>query len=208
MFQSTHLHEVWHPVFRPASQYWLFQSTHLHEVWRLHKDSIEDIESFNPHTYMRCDFDVRAEYPNFLRFNPHTYMRCDPFEFLLFLTLKVSIHTPTWGVTTGKSVKHWCVTVSIHTPTWGVTVNKDYYERLLKVSIHTPTWGVTCRDDRSPKKLPVSIHTPTWGVTVQPTNHCQTIMFQSTHLHEVWHRKWINRYKHICFNPHTYMRCD
>ena len=54
-----------------------FQSTHLHEVWLLGQ---------RPRPF-RC------------RFNPHTYMRCDPFGFLLFLTLKVSIHTPTWGVT-------------------------------------------------------------------------------------------------------------
>ena len=32
--------------------------------------------------------------------------------------------------------------------------------------------------------------------------------FQSTHLHEVWHRL-SNRFSpNCCFNPHTYMRCD
>ena len=54
-----------------------FQSTHLHEVWRQRSLHIPPTISFNPHTYMRCD----KHYANLPTYN------------------KVSIHTPTWGVT-------------------------------------------------------------------------------------------------------------
>ena len=79
MFQSTHLHEVWQQFLADKScpdlvsihtptwgvtyiqdlistnQHW-FQSTHLHEVWRYHQANERFYGSFNPHTYMRCDF--------------------------------------------------------------------------------------------------------------------------------------------------------
>ena len=77
-FQSTHLHEVW--LFVSVRWYcscevsihtptWgvtansmnykinqMFQSTHLHEVWPIWITEVSnDFQSFNPHTYMRCD---------------------------------------------------------------------------------------------------------------------------------------------------------
>ena len=57
-----------------------FQSTHLHEVWRQRSLHIPPTISFNPHTYMRCD----KHYANLPTYN------------------KVSIHTPTWGVTSTR----------------------------------------------------------------------------------------------------------
>ena len=77
LFQSTHLHEVWPPLFHFTSHVKEFQSTHLHEVWQSWQFSHDLINSFNPHTYMRCD----KHYANLPTYN------------------KVSIHTPTWGVT-------------------------------------------------------------------------------------------------------------
>ena len=121
-FQSTHLHEVWLFVsvrwycscevsihtptwgvtFLREYEAWLrqvsihtptwgvtiegkqyvdttvFQSTHLHEVWLLIVWTIRLIRCFNPHTYMRCD--------------PSGLQKCRTIS-------KVSIHTPTWGVT-------------------------------------------------------------------------------------------------------------
>ena len=39
------------------------------------------------------------------------------------MTVIVSIHTPTWGVTDGDACNKLVnVAVSIHTPTWGVTI--------------------------------------------------------------------------------------
>ena len=185
-----------------------FQSTHLHEVWRLR--------------------DIKIKL--YLCFNPHTYMRCDVSFIVLNCPFRVSIHTPTWGVT------KWCYThsgrlkVSIHTPTWGVTASDPNWWRVYGVSIHTPTWGVTHSDWRQPCTIycfnphtymrcdltpaitppsttsfnphtymrcdrldflngdlgEVSIHTPTWGVTADVDRFARIVMFQSTHLHEVW----------------------
>ena len=54
-------------------------------------------------------------------FNPHTHEGCDIYKVLAYVPNKVSIHTPTKGVTQ-KAIN--CIsqkTVSIHTPTKGVT---------------------------------------------------------------------------------------
>ena len=77
LFQSTHLHEVWPPLFHFTSHVKEFQSTHLHEVWQSWQFSHDLINSFNPHTYMRCDVKGAC----------------------IFHQRLVSIHTPTWGVT-------------------------------------------------------------------------------------------------------------
>ncbi len=143
-FQSTHLHEVWqwnsvfvyslccfnpHTYMRCDQQEsmglqlkqivsihtptwgvtyrcttifspWEFQSTHLHEVWQRDGRQVQSLECFNPHTYMRCDWFL-DKYP---------------------IIRRVSIHTPTWGVT-NPFVLQWAPSiVSIHTPTWGVTL--------------------------------------------------------------------------------------
>ena len=54
-----------------------FQSTHLHEVWPRPLSGRWSGTSFNPHTYMRCD----------------------PVNTSAYTRIRVSIHTPTWGVT-------------------------------------------------------------------------------------------------------------
>ena len=122
MFQSTHLHEVWHCRFAlllpkmPVSihtptwgvtcmssivcKFRSFQSTHLHEVWRYRRElSHSKKNRFNPHTYMRCDLPLLPDNLFLLSFNPHTYMRCDPINSGHIHYQCVSIHTPTWGVT-------------------------------------------------------------------------------------------------------------
>ena len=62
-----------------------------------------------------------------------------------------------------KLVKH--SRVSIHTPTKGVTLLSLYYGMMILVSIHTPTKGVTPHDLALMQHCFVSIHTPTKGVT-------------------------------------------
>ena len=57
--------------------------------------------------------------------------------------MKVSIHTPTQGVTELLQEKLDLIRVSIHTPTQGVTLNAECAARPIQVSIHTPTQGVT-----------------------------------------------------------------
>ena len=84
----------------------------------------------------------------------------------------------------------------------------DFGKTFNEVSIHTPTWGVTLRGTREYAYPRVSIHTPTWGVTYSKDQNSADIVFQSTHLHEVWHYQATKFLRHRCFNPHTYMRCD
>ena len=163
-----------------------FQSTHLHEVWRQRSLHIPPTISFNPHTYMRCD----KHYANLPTYN------------------KVSIHTPTWGVT-----------VVITTGVDPVSFNPHTY---MRCDLFAWIWGMVetsfnphtyMRCDNRGKTVcwydRVSIHTPTWGVTANSMNYKINQMFQSTHLHEVW-PIWITEVSNDfqSFNPHTYMRCD
>ena len=187
-------------------------------------------QCFNPHTYMRCDVPQFWNEPMFYCFNPHTYMRCDYFFIRMAIIPYVSIHTPTWGVT----FKFYCYgktsIVSIHTPTWGVTysLRLKFLLGLFQSTHLHEVWligGMTQYIE-----FDVSIHTPTWGVTSSLDCKKQLNMFQSTHLHEVWplftfssivspsfqsthlHEVWLisplMQHSILCFNPHTYMRCD
>ena len=135
-------------------------------------------------------------------------MRCDNQHLPKHGVFKVSIHTPTWGVTTRELAKMAIVDVSIHTPTWGVTINRMNNEFNARVSIHTPTWGVTWIRNSIHSSSVVSIHTPTWGVTSVVWPNTLSSTFQSTHLHEVWLTKQSLGLTTWRFNPHTYMRCD
>ena len=164
-----------------------FQSTHLHEVWQVENFYYEMITSFNPHTYMRCDSFKLQHFMFFGGFNPHTYMRCDHVKFLFLRVCEVSIHTPTWGVT---PLTLFCLV------------------RLLRFNPHTYM--------RCDSAVPVSKHLHS---TFQSTHlhevwrvplllYFDIFKFQSTHLHEVWHLLSCRLLRLLCFNPHTYMRCD
>ena len=136
---------------------------------------------------MRCDAAPWETKGLSLSFNPHTYMRCDTAAGVTITQAKVSIHTPTWGVTLQLRSRGAAHHVSIHTPTWGVT---------------------TC---------PSSVVLITRSFNPHTYMRCDRLMlfvdfnpvkFQSTHLHEVW-RRIRGRYTvPASFNPHTYMRCD
>ena len=102
------------------------------------------------------------------------------------LSMPVSIHTPTQGVTnitirTGSIhsfnphthagcdnfdlIDMFDFRVSIHTPTQGVTRREMVLYSFSWVSIHTPTQGVTHPYRWRFQSVYVSIHTPTQGVT-------------------------------------------
>ena len=122
---------------------------------------------------------------------------------------KVSIHTPTKGVTWyllrlipisssfNPHTHEGCdimllfirlaVEVSIHTPTKGVTHSLCAFSCLLRVSIHTPTKGVTLVWCSSHSVSLVSIHTPTKGVT-RLSGQTASVLPR--------------------FNPHTHEGCD
>ena len=80
------------------------------------------IPCFNPHTHEGCD----SQYPLFVvlisSFNPHTHEGCDSTPARERCSSRVSIHTPTKGVTGRTMVQSVGLLVSIHTPTKGVTL--------------------------------------------------------------------------------------
>ena len=78
--------------------------------------------------------------------------------------------------------------VSIHTPTQGVTLWWARIATLFRVSIHTPTQGVTSFTAVTLQVGEVSIHTPTQGVTKLRLLCFGSSWFQSTHPRRVWLR--------------------
>ena len=77
--------------------------------------------------------------------------------------------------------------VSIHTPTWGVTPLRSRCHSSNKVSIHTPTWGVTsCNQHYCQAYKGFNPHTYMRCDQANLAIKAQNLVFQSTHLHEVW----------------------
>ena len=76
---------------------------------------------FNPHTHEGCDDCYPDIASQLASFNPHTHEGCDADNDTDFLRYKVSIHTPTKGVTSPILAVNKLRAVSIHTPTKGVT---------------------------------------------------------------------------------------
>ena len=128
----------------PAFQFGVFQSTHLHEVWLLVSQRWCSDCRFNPHTYMRCDALLLNNWGYEKGFNPHTYMRCDCLTASMQRTRNSSFNPHTYMRCDAKFMREIDnIRVSIHTPTWGVTESRVSEWRYKRVSIHTPTWGVT-----------------------------------------------------------------
>ena len=141
-----------------------FQSTHLHEVWRQRSLHIPPTISFNPHTYMRCD----KHYANLPTYN------------------KVSIHTPTWGVT-----------VVITTGVDPVSFNPHTYMRCDRISNRCELSHSKFQSTHLHEVWPCMYR---WKIQIRGFNphtymRCDgheamvlmvVPLFQSTHLHEVW----------------------
>ena len=209
-FQSTHPRRVWqgdlnekfaervvsiHTPTQGVTTYGyiavivrMFQSTHPRRVWLMEYFHNTRVIGFNPHTHAGCDI-----------------ARCH-----FFIFKKVSIHTPTQGVTialvhpvhnyagfnphthagcdnqyTAFQVRRKGFNPHTHA---GCDIPWNTCLNLYSVSIHTPTQGVTLKSICSPIIFLVSIHTPTQGVTL------------FLHLNP--------QYKIPCFNPHTHAGCD
>ena len=86
---------------------------------------------------------LRIEATSVASFNPHTHEGCDSIMLSLHSISRVSIHTPTKGVTPMFQQVLALIWVSIHTPTKGVTYIRYTHTHTYIVSIHTPTKGVT-----------------------------------------------------------------
>ena len=141
-----------------------FQSTHLHEVWLNHADNSFNFTGFQSthlHEVWLIVGNLPAEQFMFQSTHLHEVWRS---------------HSPTMRFT---------LCFNPHT-----YMRCDFMVKVLDlvlaVSIHTPTWGVTVEIDPVSKFCIVSIHTPTWGVTFDYLISYVLILFQSTHLHEVW----------------------
>ena len=146
---------------------------------------------------------------SFVCFNPHTHEGCDGQELIKSSSVKVSIHTPTKGVTEMVVINDNGKAVSIHTPTKGVTwcTRKRYYH--IHVSIHTPTKGVTIvYFDKCIKKLCFNPHTHEGCDRSLVVENRITKSF-NPHTHEGCDSRLINVWWNItCFNPHTHEGCD
>ena len=87
--------------------------------------------SFNPHTYMRCDLFAWIWGMVETSFNPHTYMRCDNRGKTVCWYDRVSIHTPTWGVTANSmnyKINQMFQSTHLHEvwPIWITEVSNDF----------------------------------------------------------------------------------
>ena len=100
-FQSTHPRRVWLNAIGINFRLMWFQSTHPRRVWR---DSFTCLPrkrlSFNPHTHEGCDFQTLQRFQVvsvFQSTHPRRVWRNNPYN--VVVDKRVSIHTPTKGVT-------------------------------------------------------------------------------------------------------------
>ena len=100
--------------------------------------------------------------------------------------------------------------VSIHTPTKGVTrPTHDPQEQIISFNPHTHEGCDHYGCSVYVPPIGVSIHTPTKGVTTQSARHAIPMKFQSTHPRRVWRSAPTSQKTSTsCFNPHTHEGCD
>ena len=119
---------------------------------------------FNPHTHAGCDSGDSECICQPHGFNPHTHAGCDGHRSKGRTNIRVSIHTPTQGVTVSIAKFNHISSFNPHThagcdvayPTGQMQVGgfnphthagcdavNSFFELKSKVSIHTPTQGVT-----------------------------------------------------------------
>ena len=141
---------------------------------------------FNPHTHAGCDNPLPRLTRVHNRFNPHTHAGCDSRSIIKITESKVSIHTPTQGV----------------------TMENQMLIQLFSVSIHTPTQGVTGRAARAASQEGFNPHTHA-GCDLTIFNSLSIISSFNPHTHAGCDIFMLSISTHIwCFNPHTHAGCD
>ena len=136
---------------------------------------------FNPHTHAGCDNPLPRLTRVHNRFNPHTHAGCDSRSIIKITESKVSIHTPTQGVTMENQMLIQLFSVSIHTPTQGVTRFRTalaHHQAGFNPHTHAGCDQGYIYDIHHQN---VSIHTPTQGVTPLIRLLIPVSRFQSTH---------------------------
>ena len=123
---------------------------------------------------------------SFHSFNPHTYMRCD-FPVLLsrIANTIVSIHTPTWGVTEAnaqKAVAEWFQSTHLHEVWHFMALNRRY-----DVGFNPHTYMRCDKTNATSMGVWKSFNPHTYmRCDTWLLSRCLNQKFQSTHLHEVW----------------------
>ena len=194
-------------LFTPACLS-VFQSTHLHEVWLFAVIPKAITDSFNPHTYMRCDCMWSTWNTVLACFNPHTYMRCDlSMNVLSTLYRGFNPHTYMRCDSVPPNTLHPMMlfqSTHLH-EVWPAKLNwLALWHQFQSTHLHEVwllfRWSLRCPSCFNPHtymrcdiqayfsgvRYGVSIHTPTWGVTYALEQQEAERKFQSTHLHEVW----------------------
>ena len=146
---------------------------------------------FNPHTHEGCDWVLILKLTLTFSFNPHTHEGCDDLSHRHMFTAQVfqSTHPRrVWrSATVGLSAKY---KVSIHTPTKGVTRQTPYKHLLdLFQSTHPRRVWLSGNLTASDSSLFQSTHPRrVWLTVVVLLNPFW--LFQSTHPRRVW-LSWI-----------------
>ena len=141
---------------------------------------------FNPHTHAGCDNPLPRLTRVHNRFNPHTHAGCDSRSIIKITESKVSIHTPTQGV----------------------TMENQMLIQLFSVSIHTPTQGVTGRAARAASQEGFNPHTHA-GCDFCNLPSLQLPNCFNPHTHAGCDRILVSQLGSTSsFNPHTHAGCD
>ena len=221
VFQSTHPRKVWPCDEQGSLRYFESQSTHPRRVWLHDCQDIRYSSGFNPHTHAGCDFLHGGNLASRRSFNPHTHAGCDNRYKCNYTRRRVSIHTPTQGVTLSshrvddhyqfqsthpRRVWHSLVFPFDKTKEFQSTHPRRVWlrspDRISSPSKFQSThprrvWPVCVTEMRD--VLHVSIHTPTQGVTYHNLRHYVTHKFQSTHPRRVWQSEPCNSFWRAVF---------
>ena len=187
LFQSTHPRRVWPYNSTPSTSGVSLQSTHPRRVWRLIRPILILIVSFNPHTHAGCDLWTYYYLWLWCCFNPHTHAGCDKTNQTSIDINRVSIHTPTQGVTlAGNAIGASSQFQSTHP-------RRVWHWLLPVVGLINQCFNP---------------HTHA-GCDLRLVHRCLTLNSFNPHTHAGCDRFCsilkLNRY---CFNPHTHAGCD
>ena len=187
-FQSTHPRRVWLPTNHEIIMELKFQSTHPRRVW---------LTRYYPSWAVAC-------------FNPHTHEGCDSGKSQIEKFWRVSIHTPTKGVTEkSMTILNFIISFNPHTHE-GCDLNLVKNSLLLMCFNPHTHEGCDC-------KSPHLVFLLNLFQSTHPRRVWRTIckgiqyssQFQSTHPRRVWLSMVCILFQGFpCFNPHTHEGCD
>ena len=149
-------------------------------------EDVSQRDCFNPHTHAGCDFLHGGNLASRRSFNPHTHAGCDNRYKCNYTRRRVSIHTPTQGVTLSshRVDDHYQFQSTHPRRVWLRSPDRISSPSKFQSTHPRRVWPVCVTEMRD--VLHVSIHTPTQGVTYHNLRHYVTHKFQSTHPRRVW----------------------